>query len=322
MNIKITGIGHYLPNKIETSKELATKINKSEDWIISRTGVKERRVSDIDVDAMGANAAKIALNQCGLEPDLILNASGVGKQVIPDTSIFFQKELGLSGIPSFSIHATCLSFLVALNTAATFISQNSYKRILIISSDRGTRGRNFNEPESAALLGDAAAAVVIERTPDNEASKLVDYKMETWPEGSNLTEVRGGGTNLHPQDKKTTLDDNLFSMNGPMIYKMARKKVYDRIKDDLKRNNLNLEDIDLVIPHQASGLAVKAYSKYGGFEQDKVMDIINFTGNCVAASIPFALSVAYNDKRIQRNDLLYFVGTGAGLSVASLLLRF
>ena len=157
MNIKITGIGYYLPDKIETSKELSPKINKSENWIISRTGVKERRVSDIDVDKMGTIAAQKALN--GIKPDLILNASGVGKQVIPDTSVFFQKELDLKGTPSFSIHSTCLSFIVALHTAANFIEQNSYKKILIISADRGTRGRNFNQPESASLLGDAAAAI-------------------------------------------------------------------------------------------------------------------------------------------------------------------
>ena len=322
MNIQITGIGHYLPDKIETSKELAPQINKSEDWIISRTGVKERRISEIDVDLMGAKAAKIALEQSNVEPDLILNASGVGKQVIPDTSVFFQKELGLEGIPSFSIHATCLSFLVALHTAATFIEQNTYKKILIVSADRGTRGRNYNQPESAALLGDAAAAIVIEKTPHNEKSKLVDFKMETWSEGSNLTEVRGGGTNLHPQDKETTLDDNLFSMNGPMIYKMARKKVYDRITSDLERNNITQKDIDLLIPHQASGLAVRAYSKYGGFDRVKVVDIIDYTGNCVAASIPLALALSFENNNIKRDDLLYFVGTGAGLSIGSLILRF
>ena len=191
-------------------------------------------MSDIDVDKMGAIAGRIALEQSNSEPDLILNASGVGKQVIPDTSVFFQKELGLKGIPSFTIHATCLSFLVAIHTAANLIEQNSYKKILIISSDRGTRGRNYKQPESAALLGDAAAAIVLEKTPNSENSRLIDYKMETWPDGSNLTEVRGGGTNLHPQDKETTSNDNLFSMNGPMIYKMARKKVYNRINSDLK----------------------------------------------------------------------------------------
>ena len=322
MNIKISGIGYYLPDTIETAAELSKKINKSEEWIISRTGVKERRVSSIDVDEMGALAAKDALKDVEGKPDLILNASGVGKQVIPDTSVFFQKKLGYEGIPSFTIHATCLSFLVALNVAANFIEQNTYKKILIISSDRGTRGRNYNEPESAALLGDAAAAIVVEKSREDEQSKLLDFSMNTWPSGSSLTEVRGGGTNLHPHDESTTFDDNLFSMNGPMIYKMARKTVYEQILKDLRKHNLSPEDIDLLIPHQASGLAIKAYSKFGGFDKSKVVNIISTTGNCVAASIPLALALAYNEKQFKRGDLLYFVGTGAGLSVASLLLRY
>jgi len=322
MNIKISGIGYYLPDTIETAQELSKKINKSEEWIISRTGVKERRVSSIDVDEMGGLAAKNALKDVEGKPDLILNASGVGKQVIPDTSVFFQKELGYEGIPSFTVHATCLSFLVALNVAANFIEQNTYKKILIISSDRGTRGRNYNEAESAALLGDAAAAVVVEKSEDGEESKLLDFTMNTWPSGSDLTEVRGGGTNLHPHDENTTFEDNLFSMNGPMIYKMARKIVYEQIQKDLKNNNLSTDDINLLIPHQASGLAVKAYSKFGGFEESKVINIIEKTGNCVAASIPLALALAHEKKLFNRGDLIYFVGTGAGLSVASALLRY
>jgi len=322
MNIKITGIGYYLPENIETSEQLSKKINKSTNWIITRTGVKERRISDIDVDKMGALAAKSALKNSNSTPDLILNASGVGKQVIPDTSVFFQKELGFEGIPSFSIHATCLSFLVALNIAAAFVTNGTYNKILIISSDRGTRGRNFNEPESAALLGDGAAAVVIEKTPNNEESTLIDFTMNTWPIGAHLTEVRGGGTNLHPHDTKTTYDDNLFSMNGPMIYKMARKIVYDQIQKDLHKHKLTTDDINLLVPHQASGLAVKAYSKYGGFNEDKVVNIIDRTGNCVAASIPLALAIAKENNKIKRGDTIYFVGTGAGLSVASMLLRY
>lgn len=320
INLKITGFGHYLPIKIETSDELSEKINKSSDWIVSRTGVKERRISDIDVDLMGAKAAKIALN--GKIPDLILNASGVAKQVIPDTSVFIQKELGLEGIPSFSIHATCLSFLVAFHTAATFISQGNYKKILIISSDRGSRGRNFNEPESAALLGDAAAAILVEPTLKNESSGILDFSMKTWPKGSHLTEVRGGGTNLHPHDKETKFADNLFSMNGPMIYKMARKTVYNQIQEDLKNNNLEVDDINLLVPHQASGLAVKAYSKFGGFNEHRVVNIIDKTGNCVAASLPLALSLAYSNDRFKKGDIIYFIGTGAGLSVASCLFRY
>lgn len=317
----ITGLGYYLPEQIETSESLAPKIGKSLDWILSRTGIHERRVSQIDVDEMGAIAAQKALNN-GPPPDLILNASGVPKQTLPDTSTFIQAQLGYEGIPSFSIHSTCLSFLTALKTANNFIVCGDYKRILIVSSDRGTCGRNFNEPESSSLLGDAAAAIIIEPANESSRSALLNWNMRTWPEGANYTEVRGGGTNKHPQNPNTKDADNLFTMNGPMIYKMARKHVYTMLNEDLKKMGINRKDIGLLVPHQASGLAVKAYIKYGKFNPEQVMDIISYTGNCVSASLPLALAIGFEENRFKRGDLVYLVGTGAGLSIASTLIRF
>ena len=266
LNIKITHLGYYLPEKIESSLELSPKINKSENWIISKTCVKNRRISTLDVDEMGAKSV-ISMGEFEI-PNLIINASGVGKQVLPDTSVFIQKQLGWTGIPSFSIHATCLSFLIGLVNAGALLNSGVYKRILIVSTERGSKGRNFNEPESASLLGDAAGSVIVELDKNKKSS--IDYWwMKTWPEGANLTEVRGGGTHLHPQDEQTTLNDNLFHMEGPKVYRMARKKVYGLINIILEENNISREDINLVIPHQASGSAVQAYVKYGGFPKDK-----------------------------------------------------
>ena len=316
---KITGYGCYLPPKVQTSKELSKLINKSEEWIIKHTGVHERRISEIDVDKMGAIACSEAIGD-KQNPDLIINASGVPKQTLPDTSVFIQRELGFNAIPSFSVHSTCLSFIVAINISASLLKTDIYKRILIVSADRGSRGRNFQEPESSSLLGDAAAAIYIEKN-NSMNNGLVSYQMKTYPKGALLTEVRGGGTNLHPQDTNVKTSDNLFSMNGPKVYKMARKKVYELINDDLYKNNLNIDDINLVIPHQASGMAVKAYSKCGGFKEQNVVDIIHNTGNCVAASIPLALVTAYKNNKIKNNDLLYLIGTGAGLSIASCLIK-
>ena len=318
MNIKITGFGYYAPPKIETAEYVSQKIDKSVDWIISRTGVKERRVSEIDVDKMGALAAQEAIGESA-PPDLIINASGVPKQTIPDTSVFIQRALGLKGIPSFSIHSTCLSFLTAFHNAASLIAANQYKKILIVSSDRGTIGRNFSEPESAALLGDASAAIILEPSVD---SKMITYKMETWPEGAEFTQVKGGGTYRHPDNPKTIDRDHYFTMSGPQVYKMARKKVYFMIQQILKDNHLTIHDIDCIIPHQASDTAIKAYSKFGGFPEDKVMNIIGQYGNCVSASIPLALSIAIQNKKIKRGDLVLMIGTGAGLSVASTLFKF
>lgn len=319
IKVKITGTGIYLPPKIETAFELSKKINKSEDWIIKRTGVKERRISDLDVDMMGAHACKQAISNLG-SPDLIINASGVPKQTIPDTSVFIQKELGYSGIPSFSVHSTCLSFLTAFNIGANLIHNQQYKRILIVSSDKGSIGRNFSEPESSALLGDAAAAIILE--PTDEESGIVDYRMNTFPEGTDLTVVRGGGTFRHPDNPKTLNSDNYFSMSGPKVYKMARKIVYNMMHEILTDNNLKISDIDLLVPHQASGTAIKAYSKFGGFPEHKVINIINKYGNCVSASIPLALCLAIKDSKIENENYLMLVGTGAGLSVASLIIKF
>ena len=266
MKIKITGVGLYLPPQIETAEDIAPKIGKSVEWIIEKSGVKERRISTIDVDQMGAIAGKEALGTSS-EPDLIINASGVPKQTIPDTSTFFQREMGFEGIPSFSIHCTCLSFIAALNTAGSLIHSGSYKRILIISSDRGSRGRNFDAPESASLLGDGAAAVVLEPSIENEPSELLYFDMKTFPSCANLTEVRGGGTHKHPQDPNTTLADNLFTMDGPAVYKIARKEVYRMMLKTMKNTGFKREDVDWVIPHQASGKAVDAYVSTGGFEE-------------------------------------------------------
>ena len=318
-NFKITGWGYYLPHKIETSEELSKKIGKSLDWIISRTGVEERRISKIDVDKMGAMAAKKAIGNKSA-PDLIINASGVPKQTIPDTSVFIQKELGYEGIPSFSIHSTCLSFLTALNIAGSLIHMKQYKKILIVSSDRGTRGRNFNEPESAALLGDAAAAIYLEKSKKEQIG-LVDFQMSSWPKGSNLTQVRGGGTFLHPQDDKTEFKDNLFSMNGPKVFRYSLPKVRSMILNILKNNNLNQSDIDILIPHQASGKGLEAYSKFGGFDKKQVVNIIAKTGNCVAASLPLAFNMAHSDGLIGQNSLILLVGTGAGLSISCAIIK-
>ena len=319
--LRITGIGYYLPPQVETAADLSLKIGRSQQWIERRTGVIERRISAVDVDVMGAEAGRMALGD-GPPPDLIINASAVGKQALPDTSVFIQRELGFEGIPSFTIHATCLSFLVALKTAASFIVTEAFQRILIISTDRGSRGRNLKEPESAALLGDAAAAVVVESPRKGENSKLICWKMQTFPEGAELTQLRGGGTHLPPHDPLMKMEDNLFTMQGPRVYKMARQQVYTLIQELMQAQNLDRSDIDLVIPHQTSGYGVQAYVKYGGFAQNQVVDIVGRTGNCVAASIPLALALAHEEGRFQRNDLLLLIGTGAGLSIAAALLRF
>ena len=320
MKAKIVSTGLYLPPKVETSAELAPRLGVDEEWIVSRTGVRSRHVSEVDMATMGARAAEQALGD-GPPPDLILNASGVPNQVIPDSSCFIQDALGFSGTPSYSIHATCLSFVVGVHTAASLVTAGGYRRVLVVSADLGTRGRNFDEPESASLFGDAAGAAVVEPTPAGEASEVLAWKMGTWPKGASLTEVRGGGTRLHPNDPRTTPADNLFHMDGMAVYKMARRRVGVMLKQLFDEAGVDRERVNLVVPHQSSGPGVEALEHYG-FPLDRVVSIVGETGNCVAASIPTALATANAEGRLTRGDLLLMAGTGAGLSVAGMLVRW
>ncbi|MBN1757540.1 MAG: ketoacyl-ACP synthase III [Chitinispirillaceae bacterium] len=319
--VKIVSTGIYIPPKVQTSAELSRLIGRSEDWIISRTGVVNRHIAEEPMDAMGAKAAHVAL-QNGPPPDCIINASTTPLQLIPDSSVFIQKELGLDGIPSWSVQATCLSFVIALNSAAALVQTGVYKRVLIVSSETGTPWRDLNEPESAALFGDGAAAVVIEPAPEGEQSRLCDWVMTTWPKGADSTEFRGAGSRRPPFISDVTRpEDYLFHMKGPKIFRFAIPRAKEALEVLFKRNNLEIKDIDRLILHQASGKAIEQYVHYG-FEREKVEKNLDEYGNCISASIPMTLALADRKGRLKRGDNLLIGGTGAGLSVAFALLKW
>ncbi|MBI5102239.1 MAG: ketoacyl-ACP synthase III [Nitrospirae bacterium] len=320
VGIKISSMGLYVPPEIETAGQLGPLIGRSAEWIISRTGVETRHVSREPVEVMAAKAAREAIG-AGPPPDLILNASTTPRQFIPDTSVFIQNELGLKGVTCYSVHATCLSFLAALQTAAGAVSSGMAKRVLIVSAEVATRSRNFSRPESAALFGDGAAAAIIEPTPEGQKSGLLSWRMKTWPEGAHLTEVRGGGLRRHPLDPATTDEDNLFQMDGPGVYRLARKHMQGLLDEVFGEACVTREDLALIVPHQASGPALDSAAKYGA-EKSKVARIIGEYGNCVAASIPMALAISEKQGKVDRGDLVLLVGTGAGLSIGAAVLRW
>jgi 3-oxoacyl-[acyl-carrier-protein] synthase-3 len=320
LRVKVASTGFYAPPRIETASELAPRIGQTEDWVVSRTGVLERRIAEEPVEVMGARAARAAL-QSGGAPDLIINASTTLRQLIPDNSVFIQRELGLDGVPSYSVNATCLSFVVAFYNAAALVAAGAYRRVLVVSAEAGSFARNMCQPESAALIGDGAAAAVLEPTPADEASELVGYRMLTWPRGAELTELRGLGQRRYPNHAGSQPEDFLFSMDGPGIYRMARPKVHLLVKELLGDLGLTVDDIDWVVPHQASGPGLELLPRIG-FTLDRIVNIVGKYGNCVAASIPMALASLGASGRVRRGDRVLLLGTGAGLSVAGAVLRW
>jgi 3-oxoacyl-[acyl-carrier-protein] synthase-3 len=325
--IKIIGFGRYLPPRIVQSAELETLFSLPQGWIERRNGVRERRwVTSETSSFMAAEAAREALDEAGLKPeqlDLIINASGTAEQAIPDTSALIQRQLGLggSGIPAITVNNTCLSFITALDVAATYLAADRYRNILIASADISSCGINPKEPESATLVGDAAAAVVVTRSGDGESSAMHHTHFRTYGDGAYLTTIMGGGSARHPAQANHDQADDLFHMDGSAILRMVRGLDAAFLETLCAGLSTSLLDIDLVIPHQASKVGLLLLQRYG-WPESRIMQTIEWLGNCVAASIPATLYQAARDGRFNRGDKLLLVGTGAGLSIGGLVLTY
>jgi 3-oxoacyl-[acyl-carrier-protein] synthase-3 len=320
MRVQISRVAMAAPPDIQTADALGPLIGRSGDWIRQRTGVDRRHISAVSMEQLGAEAARAAIGD-GPPPDLLINASLTPLQLIPDSSVFLLGALGYSGIPAFSVHATCLSFAVALSQAAALIHAGLYRRILIVSAETGSLCRDFEEPESAALIGDGAGAALVEATPEGEDSALLAFRMATWPEGAGYAELRGLGTRNFPEAPHTRPADNRFHMRGPRLFRFTAQRFGPFLAELLGPLGLSPADIDLVVPHQASGPALDALPAFG-FDPARVVNIIAEYGNCIAASLPMALAVAQAEGRLRRGDRVLLLGSGAGLSLAAALLRW
>ncbi len=325
--LKIIGLGRYLPPRIVQNSELERIYALSAGWVERRNGVRERRwVTTETASFMAAEAAREALDEAGLRPDqlsLIINASGTAEQAIPDTSALIQRQLGLgrSGIPAMSVHTTCLSFLTALDVAANFLSTGRYTTILIVSSDISSCGINPKEPESATLVGDAAAAVVVSRSGMEDASAIHHAHFKTYGDGASFTAIRGGGSARHPAKPDHNSDDDLFRMDGPAVLRMVRSFDEAFLEELYAGLSTSLRDIDLVVPHQSSKVGLLLLQRYG-WPEAKIIHTLEWLGNCVAASIPATLYQAVRSTTLQRGQKFLLVGTGAGLSIGGLVMTY
>ena len=325
--LKIAGLGRYLPERVVPSAEVEALCGLPAGWIERHSGVRERRWATTETNSyMGAQAAREAVAEAGLalsDIDLIVNASGTPEQAIPDGGPLVQRQLGLglSGIASLSVHATCLSFLAAIDLSASLLATERYHNILIVTSEIGSVGINFKEPESASLLGDAAAAAVVVRTPAGEAACLLAARLETYGDGADFTAIRGGGTRHPPNHPDTSREDNLFHMDGRKVLRMALNysgPFLEKLRPGLSRG---LGDIQLVVPHQPSLVGLRAMQTFG-WPADQIMVTLDRLGNCVAASLPSTLYEAVHQGRLRRGEQVLLVGTGAGLSIGGAILTY
>jgi 3-oxoacyl-[acyl-carrier-protein] synthase-3 len=331
--LKILATGRYLPERRVSGVELDRMIGVEEGLTATKTGVQERRyVTDETVSVMGARAAREALERAGLgldAMDAVICASAVPEQLIPCTAVLIQKALGGSqgSTPCFDINATCLSFVTALDLVSTLIDARRFRRVLLVSTEISSVGLNHREWESTALFGDGAAAAVVAHSDDGgegtPESCVELSRMETWTEGSDYCEIKGGGSGLHATKLDAgNRDQYLFRMDGKRVFKTASTYLPPFMERFFADSGLTMRDVDLVVPHQASLPAMALIQRKLEIPPERWMTILSDHGNCVAASIPLALNQAIVEGRLRRGQRALLLGTGAGLTIGAVLLRY
>ncbi|MGI9333963.1 MAG: 3-oxoacyl-ACP synthase III family protein [Gammaproteobacteria bacterium] len=327
-SVRIVGLGHSVPPRMVANVEIARRFECTPEWIGELTGVESRHHCEPQTGpgaiAIGAQAAREAIEDAGLardEVDLIVNASGTQVQAIPDGASLLQRELGLgaSGVPCVSIHTTCLSFLNALQFAGALLHAGVHRRVLIVSSEAASAGLDPQDVETSALMGDAAAAAVVQAVPPGDRSRIHALHFETYGEGSELTVVRGGGTRNPPLAPHTRPGDHYFQMDKRSLLKL----MLQRLPPFLERvwPGHDLRALDHVVPHQASPATFSLLERVG-FAPQRVHESLSVLGNCVAASIPATLYRAVRAGAVKRGDRVLLLGSGAGVSFGAAVLTY
>jgi len=328
--IQIAGLGKFLPERVVTSAALEQELGLAAGWIERATGVKERRraESGTSTAAMAAAAILQALERAGRtieDLDLIVGASSGPEQLIPCTAALVQRALGAPEGKSacFDLSATCLSFALALQVVAPLLAAGTYRCAVVFSSELTAHSLNPAEPESATLLGDAAAAAVLVPTPPGATSALHHSAFRTYAQsGAALTQFLGGGSRRHPNDPLTTREQNFFEMHGPQVFRLASQHMPSFLAQFLQEAECRIEDLDRIIPHQASGRGIRFVASRCGLPLERCFINLPLRGNCIAASTPLALCEAWEAGQVERGQRVLLVGTGAGLTIGAVLLTF
>jgi 3-oxoacyl-[acyl-carrier-protein] synthase-3 len=330
-NVIIKGIGHYLPERVVTNQELASLMDTNDEWIIERTGIKERRYFDPEKDTvanMGVKSALMACANADIDPkeiDFIIFATITPDYFFPGSGVLLQREMGLEGIGALDIRNACSGFIYGLSIAEQFIRTGKYKHILLIGSEIQSSGLEFNDRgrNTAVIFGDGAGAAIISSTDQPHKGVLSTH---LHADGRFAEELYGKDPGSSRKERLTheMIDGETTKpyMNGNLVFKHAIVRFCEVIEEALVANNLNLSDLNLVVPHQAN-LRISNYIEQKlKLKPGIVFNNIMRYGNTTGASIPIALSEAYQTGLIKENDLICLAAFGSGFTWASALIRW
>jgi len=315
--VGVIGTGKYVPEKILTNSDLEKMVDTNDEWIVSRTGIRERHIAAPDqaTSDLAYEAAVKALETAGMtggDLDLIIVATITPDSSFPSTACILQDKLGAKGAAAFDLSAACSGFVYGLATATSFIQSGMYNNALVIGADTLSRITDYTDRNTCVLFGDGAGAVILGEVPEGRGFKSFDLGAEG--AGGSLLKLEGGGSRLPASEETIANKQHYIYMNGREVFKFAVRVMGTATVDVLEKAGLDRTDVDLFVPHQANIRIIQSAMQRLELPEEKVVVNVDKYANTSAASIPLALVEAAEEGRMKEGDTVLMVGFGGGLT--------
>lgn len=326
VRVRIAGTGRYLPERVMTNADMERVVETSDEWIRTRTGIRERRIADEQTGAahMAAGAAEAALEDADLEPgdlDLILVSTATPDRLLPSTACDVQALLGASNAGAYDFATACSGFLYGLSMAQGHIAAGQADRVLVAATEKMSAIVNWEDRTTCVLFGDGAGAAVVERTTDDDPSGILSSFMKSDGTLADLLFRPAGGARYPMTDEILQDRSHLVQMQGKEVFKSAVRSMCEAAQGALDRAGVKASDIDLLVPHQANMRIIESTARYAGIPMDKVFVNVDRYGNMSSASVPVALDEAKEQGLIGEGSLVLLVAFGAGFTWAANVVR-
>ena len=323
---KISALGTYVPPRLLTNADLEKMVETLNDWIVDRTGIRQRHIVDkgVATSDLSVEAAKRALAERGIgasDLDAIIVATVTPDMLFPSTACVVQHKLGAKGVWGFDLSAACSAFVYALQVGAQFIATGAHKRVMVIGADVMSSIIDYTDRATCVIFGDGAGAVILEPAEDDSVG-MIDFMHEIDGAGGCSLYMPGGGS-LHPATHETVDKKMHFvHQDGQAVFKFAVRKQAEICQKLLARNNLKGSDIKTFIPHQANKRIITATADRLGMPPESIVINIDCFGNTTAGTIPLAMETARQQGKLKKGDLVLLASVGAGFTIGATLLRW
>ena len=325
---KISALGCYAPPRVLTNHDLEKLVDTNDKWIMERTGIRERHIAapEMATSDMAIAAARCALAQRGVdatEIDAILVCTVTPDYLFPATACLVQNALGARGAWGFDLIAACSSFLYGLTVGANLVIAGKHKKVLVIGADTMSRIIDYTDRATCVLFGDGAGAMLIEPAaePDGDAG-FIDFLGEIDGSGGDFLKMPAGGSRQPASHETVDRRLHYVHQEGGQVFKYASRKMHEVCRDLLERNGLKVEDVGIMIPHQANKRIITAAGERLGIQPERVMINIEHYGNTTSGTLPLATRDAISEGRLKKGDIVLFAAVGAGYTVGASLWRW